>query len=229
MVTQRSVRILIVEDNTAFRAMLSETLEGFGYQVEAFESAETTLTSWTRVSDIALLDINLPGEDGLYLAQQLRIEKPTIGIIMMTVRNQVADKVAGYDAGADVYLPKPIAPVELNAAIKAISRRILSDTAELTLIHASMQLFNKDQQIVNLTSDECRLLTALAVAQNRYLEYWELAEKLDLDLDSDTLRANLEKRVSRLRKKLMQLELPPTTVKAIRGMGYKLSCDVLIS
>lgn len=230
MSATHSLKLLIVEDHTALRAMLSETLEALGYHVEAFESAELALEQWRQSADIALLDVNLPGEDGLYLAQQLRLDKPTLGVIVMSVRNQISDKVDGYNAGADIYLPKPIDPDELNAAIQALARRIPQGShSDLILEHATLQLTNQAQDSVTLSNDECRLLLALSQATERQQEYWELAETLDLDLDSDTLRSNLEKRISRLRKKLTQLQQPSTAIKTLRNKGYQLTIAVKVT
>ena len=230
MSATHSLKLLIVEDHTALRAMLSETLEALGYHVEAFESAELALEQWHQSADIALLDVNLPGEDGLYLAQQLRLDRPNLGVIVMSVRNQIGDKIAGYDAGADIYLPKPIDPDELNAAIQALARRIpQASHSDLVLEHMTLQLTNQAQDSVTLSNDECRLLMALSQAPERQQEYWELAEKLDLDLDSDTLRSNLEKRISRLRKKLTQLQQPSTAIKTLRNKGYQLTIAVKVA
>lgn len=229
MSKQSALNLLLVEDHPALREMFSLTLQDLGYNVTAYDSAEATLAQSNADRQIALLDVNLPGEDGLYLAQQLRFKNPNIGIIITTVRNQVADKLAGYQSGADMYLPKPVTPEELDAAIQSLARR-LPEVAphDLTLTAATLQLSNQQKYAVTLSSDECRLLTALAAAPQQRQEYWELAEKLDLDLDSSTLRATLEKRVSRLRKKLVELEQPSTTIKTLRNVGYELTVKVKI-
>lgn len=229
MPARSTIKLLLVEDHLALREMITESLESQGYQVAAYESAESALASTDTDSAIALLDVNLPGEDGLYLAQQLRQQAPGIGIIFMTVRNQLSDKLEGYEAGADLYLPKPVAPQELDAAIQALIRR-LPDTpsADLILNHTHQLLIDCNNQQVMLSAEECRLLTVLAQAPKNQLEYWQLADYLALDLDSDTLKTTLEKRVSRLRRKLTQLNQPPTAVKALRGFGYQLTCTVQI-
>ncbi|WP_417504229.1 response regulator transcription factor [Marinomonas gallaica] len=229
MLTQHQIKLLLVEDHIALREILTEALQGFGYYVEVFDSSESTISDWSKESHIALLDVNLPGEDGLYLAQQLRLESPSIGIILMTVRNQITDKLLGYEAGADVYLPKPISPEELHCAIKALARRIPNTLQHvLTLQHSTYQLSNLSQESVTLTDSECRLLNALSLAPQQRLEYWEIAEKLSLDLDSDTLHTNLEKRVSRLRSKLAKLAVTPKAIKTLRGQGYQLAVSIRI-
>ncbi|OPX55027.1 DNA-binding response regulator, OmpR family, contains REC and winged-helix (wHTH) domain [Oceanospirillum multiglobuliferum] len=229
MPARSELKLLLVEDHFALREMLVEYLVSLDYQVAAYESAEDALASADTDSSIALLDVNLPGEDGMFLAQQLRQKTPNIGIILMTVRNQLNDKLEGYNVGADFYLPKPVAPQELDAAIQALCRRLPNQqSADLVLNHVSQLLTASNNQQVVLSAEECRLLTVLAQAPKNQLEYWQLADYLALDLDSDTLKTTLEKRVSRLRRKLTQLDLPPTAVKALRGFGYQLTCSVQI-
>ncbi len=219
-----TLSLLLVEDHLALREMLTESLQENGHAVHAFESAEAVLADIDKCQiDIAILDLNLPGEDGLYLAERLRRQLPGLAIIMLTVRNAVADKLAGYESGADIYLPKPVVPEELNAAIKALSRRIgPKQTADIQFNATRGELTNTRNQSVSLTEEETRLLIALAQAPHNKLEFWQLAETLQLDLDSLSLRTNLEKRISRLRQKLAQLEQPATAIKAIRGFGYRL-------
>lgn len=230
MYPRSEIKLLLVEDHFALREMMLESLHALNYPVLAYESSEKALASTNAgACHIALLDINLPGENGLYLAQQLRLKNPNIGIILLTVRNQLADKLEGYKAGADLYLPKPVAPEELDAAIQALCRRIPSlQQADLILHHATQQISNTLQASLRLSPEDCRLLTVLVQASQSRLEYWELAEHLSLDLDSETLRSNLEKRVSRLRCKLTQLGQPSTAIKALRGYGYQLTCSVQI-
>lgn len=222
--------LLIVEDHLALREMLTEALETLGYQVVACESAEDALAhSQLAQCQISVLDLNLPGEDGLFLAEQLRLRYPTIGLIMLTVRNQIADKLAGYDAGADIYFPKPVVIEELHAAIQALARRLPGlQNAELTLHFATSQLRNTQQQTTTLTNEDTRLLLILAQANQQPLEYWQLADALELDLECHNLRTILEKRISRLRQKLLQLNVPTTAIKALRGVGYQLKLNVHI-
>jgi len=226
------LKLLLVEDHLALRETFSEFLTSQGHSVTAYESAEKALAqSHATTFDMALLDLNLPGEDGLYLAGQLRMQSPSIGIIMLTVRNNIADKLAGYQTGADMYLPKPVSPEELNAAIQAVCRRIPHlNSKDLTLHFSTNQLANakSDAPSLKLSNEETRLLSILSAAPLQQLEIWELAENLNLDLDSTTLRSTLEKRVSRLRKKLIQLNQPPSSITFIRDYGYKLTVSVEI-
>lgn len=230
MLEFEGLKILLVEDHLALREVFSEYLTAQGHYIFAYESAEAALES-AEIStfQIALLDLNLPGEDGLYLAERLRMQAPNIGIIMLTVRNQIADKIAGYNAGADIYLPKPVIPEELNATIQAVCRRIQPlIRTDLTLNFSTQQLTNSDHESVTLSLEETRLITTLSQAPQQQLELWELAEYLGLDLESGKLRTTIEKRVSRLRQKLAQLNQPTSAIKFIRGYGYQLTLSVNI-
>ncbi|BCN94146.1 DNA-binding response regulator [Thiomicrorhabdus immobilis] len=228
--SQNPLKLLLVEDHMALREVLTESLLAFGYDVLAFESAEDALEDESVFScSIALLDLNLPGEDGLYLTEQLRMKNPIIGVVMLTVRTEVKDKLEGYQVGADFYLPKPVSPEELHAAIQALCRRLPHlMQVEITLNSTTHQLSNSKMDTILLSPEDSRLLTVLSLAPNKQLEFWELAERLSLDLDSQTLRSTLEKRISRLRQKLIRIHQPATSIMAVRGVGYKLTISVSI-
>lgn len=119
------LKLLVVEDHLALLEVTVETLAEQGYEVIGLPSAEAIDELPDHlVADIAVLDLNLPGEDGLSLAQRLSQIQPSIGIIMVTARRALEQKLAGYGCGADVYLTKPIAPEELCATVKALAQRL---------------------------------------------------------------------------------------------------------
>lgn len=120
------MNIVVVEDHALLREVTVAALRELGHQVQGVDSAEAlpdVLQSFA--AQIVLLDLNLPGEDGVSLAQRLRRANPVLGIIMVTARAALNDKLAGYASGADLYLSKPTSVEELGAAIEALSRRIL--------------------------------------------------------------------------------------------------------
>ncbi len=121
------MNILIIEDHDALREVTMSALMEMGHKVRGICSAET-LNAELEISvpHILILDLNLPGEDGLSLARRLRRLHPTIGIIMVTARNELTDKISGYENGADIYLTKPTSLEELAAAVSALSRRIIT-------------------------------------------------------------------------------------------------------
>ena len=120
-----SLHIVIVEDHESLREVTANVLSEAGYQVTAVAYAEDVdhLLKGQKV-DLFILDLNLPGEDGLSLARRIRKVQPRVGIIMATARGSKDDMVNGYDSGADIYMTKPIAPEALLAAIDALGRRM---------------------------------------------------------------------------------------------------------
>ncbi len=119
------LNIIVVEDHDDLREVTVEALQGLGHRVRGLACAEA-LDAALRAApaDLLVLDLNLPGEDGISLARRVRVVRPELGIIMVTVRAQVRDKIEGYGSGADLYLAKPTSIEELEAAIKALARRL---------------------------------------------------------------------------------------------------------
>lgn len=223
------LRIGVVEDNDDLRASLAEVLQARGHAVVAYPSAED-LDGSPRAGafELMLLDLNLPGEDGLSLAKRLKHSQPSLRVIMLTTRIALADRVNGYDAGADLYLPKPISVDELLAAVRAISRQISAslrseaapreglvrlDTRKLSLQSA--------KGLVSLNRVDLTLLTSLARAPGQRLEHWQLIEAMDLEV-GDAALANLPVQISRLRRKLTQLGCPGDALRSLRASGYQL-------
>lgn len=225
-----ALRIAIVEDNDDLRESLMEVLQAQGQKVSGFSSAEELDgTSSGAMFDLFLLDLNLPGEDGLSLAARLRRVQPGLRVIMMTTRTALVDRVRGYDVGADLYLPKPIAEDELLAAVRAISRQIHSDeqvhneSAEyLVRIDLKTMQMHGATGVVSLTAVEIALLTALARAPGQALEYWQLIEVMGKEVD-DQSKSNLAVRMTRLRTKFTQTGCSTGGLKALRYSGYQLA------
>ena len=126
------LNIIVIEDNEDLRETMVDALRGQGYQVTGLDCAEALpeQTAWQRV-DIMVVDLNLPGEDGLSVVARVRSIQPDVGIIMVTARNQPKDRQVGYSAGADNYLTKPFSLQELNATISSLGRRIQASAAAL--------------------------------------------------------------------------------------------------
>lgn len=221
------MNILLVEDYDALREVTSEVLSSCGHRVHALASAEDLdEVALRQPYDLAVLDLNLPGEDGLALASRLRRVFPGIGIVMVTVRHTLPDKLAGYEHGADVYLTKPTAPEELCAAIHALGKRMgllqapseVASACRLLLLQASL---HTPKGPIALRQPEVAVLQGLALAPQGFLEYWQLLQILDKPVD-DVGKAQLEVLVSRLRAKLQALQLPEPGIKSERGRGYRL-------
>jgi DNA-binding response OmpR family regulator len=225
-----TLNLIVVEDYDVLRAVTVALLTEHGHQVMGVASAEALDDeAGGRVADIYLLDLNLPGEDGLSLARRLRQVHPSVGIIIVTARNQAQDRVAGYDSGADIYLTKPLDQAELMSAVNALARRVKPELVSPLDLHLTLDvqrfLLGGAKESVPVTDMDTCMLSAFARAPGRRLSFWQLHEMLG-QLPNDVNKASLEVRMVRLRKKLTQASGDEGALKAIRGHGYQL-CMVL--
>ena len=228
MATQLS--IVIVEDNNDLRTLLCNALRKEGHRVTPLSCAEEMEDqAGSDHADAFVIDINLPGEDGLSLAQRIRKAHPLVGIIILSARSALDDKLSGYDCGADIYLTKPIALPELSAALRSFARRRGATLKHLTpegLILNKLELQGQ-QSSVKLTAQEAIVLTALARAPSGRLETWQLADLLDTEVD-DSFKSSLAVRMVRLRKKLTDAGAEGLVIESLRNFGYQLTTQIEI-
>ena len=218
------LNIVLVEDHGALRRATAHLLSQEGHRVTALSCAEELEdVTGTTDADLFILDLNLPGEDGLSLARRLRSAHPDLGIIMLTGRDQPEDMTAGFGQGADQYLLKPIEPRTLLAAIEALTRRIKPSARTrhpITIDRANQSLIGPNIQ-TRLTASEIDLLTAINRAPGQRLAHFQVAEFLGQSEDHYN-KASLEVRLTRLRKKLIEAGAPTDCLKVIRNEGYQL-------
>jgi len=169
LTTNTPHNLLLVEDNKALNAVLTEFLADAGYHVLTFEQAEDIPES--AQFEMAILDLNLPGEDGLSLAKRLKSANPGLGIILLTIRSALDDKLQGYEMGADVFLAKPVEPSELLAVLNALARRLTTERANSNAATATSS---------PLTDKETELLQCIAQG----LSYNASAEALGVSLST---------------------------------------------
>lgn len=224
--------IVLVEDNDDLRELTADALRAQGHRVVALSCAEELEDQVRGASaDVFLIDLGLPGEDGYSLARRIRQVQPLVGIIIISARSDLQDKVSGYDSGADWYLPKPVPFEELSAALKSFARRRQAQQIDTLSPEGSLRLRQRQllgpHSIVRLTPSEETLLTAFARAPSGRLENWQLLELLGLD-SAETSKTSLEVRITRLRKKLMQIGADPHGLESIRGVGYQLNMPVQV-
>lgn len=230
----QSLNIVMVEDNEVLRTLTMDYLESRGHRVVGFPTAEEVSTGererrTSAHADIYLLDVNLPGEDGLSLARRIRTQQPGAGIIMMTARTTEFDKIQGYEVGADIYLPKPCSLEQLNAAIGALGRRVHGPASEegatangpTTLTFSLKTLAVEGPAgVAELTGTEGRLLDAFCQADSGLLSYEALAKLLGRVYsfkDWQVFAVN----VTRLRKKLIEVGAPERCLVSVRSVGYQ--------
>jgi DNA-binding response OmpR family regulator len=217
----QGLSVLVVEDNDDLRETLLGLIADCGFQALGVPAAEDVDDNPGTMADIYIVDLNLPGEDGISLARRLRAAQPEAAIIMTTVRTGLDQRIAGYGSGADIYLPKPVAPVELIACLEALARRLMvRRPATLVLTITTHQLSGYGACVL-LQPGESNALAALARAPQRTLERWQLEQLFGIDVEGPS-RAVLDVRISRLRRKLQDVGADANILKAIPGLGYQL-------
>ena len=218
-------QIAIVEDHKALREIFVDNLQSQGYLVFGASSAEDLDEFYvSQPVHLLILDINLPGEDGISIAKRYRKANPNISVIMLTVKATANDRIAGYDAGADIYLPKPVSADELGAAVGSIARRVLKHVSDqgYPSLSFSKRIITKDLTKVSLSEIEAKLLKGLINAPHSSLEYWQLLELIDREV-TDKDKANLGVYIHRLCKKLEQVGMPDPAIKSLWKRGYQLT------
>src|SRR5687768_15640257 len=221
-------RVLIVEDDRQVRGTVAEYLGAHGYEVtEAADGAAMRQALKAGTPQLVLLDVRLPGEDGLALARWLR-ERHDVAIIMVTAAGEVIDRVVGLEVGADDYIAKPFDLRELLARIKSVLRRSRKPTAgtsrrvsfgACTLDLDRHQLIGRDGEEIPLTGMEFDLLRAFAEHPNRVLSRDQLLT-LTRNREWEPFDRSIDIRIARLRRKIELDPENPRTIKTIRGSGY---------
>jgi DNA-binding response OmpR family regulator len=225
------LNIIVVEDHDLLREEIVDFLQRPGWDVRSVDSGEQLdIALRTHPADVVVLDLNLPGEDGLSIAARLRAAMPTIRIVMLTGRTRPSERADGYATGADVYLTKPTNVRELAAVINTLGQRLQAQPAAtgFVLDGRRMRLLAPDGQVAELTLAETEILTQLALAPERQLDAEFLLRKLSQEYNLVKSRDALTVLISRLRQKLAQHIGDENMVKAIRGFGYKLNVPIQI-
>lgn len=218
------MRVLVVEDDEGLRAQLAEALAAAGYAADtAGDGVAGEFLGSTEGYDAVVLDLGLPGLDGLGVLRRWRAAGNPVPVIVLTARGAWAERVEGIDAGADDYLAKPFRMEELLARVRALIRRAAGRASpELrcgpVLLDTRTNRVSVDGRPVGLTAHEYRVLAYLMHHVGRTVTRSELAEHvyaLDLERDSNTI----EVFIGRLRRKL-----GADLIRTERGLGYRLGC-----
>lgn len=230
--------ILIVDDDHDIRSLLAEYLDNNGFRtITATNGQEMRKVLDSARVDIIVLDLTLPGDDGLTLCRNLRAQSD-IPVIMLTARSEPLDRILGLEMGADDYLCKPFEPRELYARIRSVLRRTQSlshqqHPAENTMRHfagwtldmTARHLISDDQVVVSLSGAEFRLLRIFLDHPNRILNRDQLLN-LTQGRDADPFDRSIDLQISRLRQKLRDDARTPRIIKTIRNEGYILATTV---
>jgi DNA-binding response OmpR family regulator len=226
-----SLHILVVEDNDSLREATVDFLISHGHQAMGVVCAEEVDDTPTRdLPDLYLVDVNLPGEDGFSLVERIRQSQPLAGIVLMTARGQLNDRLEGYASGADNYLIKPVEQSELLVCVNNLARRLKASapakSSGLVLNSQTLTLSGPAGQ-VTLTHGEGLLLASFCRAAGQKLERWQAMQLVDTK-DKGLVPANLEMRISALRKKLSNCGAPDDAIRTLRGFGYALGSPIQI-
>ena len=233
MVTMDTFKILIVDDDAKLRDLLSRYLSQQGFIVETLADTRDLDRKLLRNRpDLIVLDVMMPGEDGLTAVRRLRAQGETIPVIMLTARGEDVDRIIGLEMGADDYLPKPFNPRELTARVQAVLRRhqatpalSAAHQADDTIVFGDFclhlgrrELLYKDTP-VSLTSAEYAVLSVLAAHPRRPLTREQLMEMALGKGNSDSLDRSIDVHVSRLRKALDR-DQSGRHIQTVWGYGY---------
>lgn len=217
------IRIAVVEDNPDLCEELVFQLRHEGYDAEGFPDGASLDRGFLQFApEIVVLDLNLPGEDGLSIAARLR-SLSDVGIVMLTARGTLSDRVIGLETGADAYLVKPVDRRELLAVLQSVYRRIsdkpITASGVWQLSPAQRLVCTPEGQKIALTDTEFRLLMQLAKSYPNVAQRRALIESLGHEyLQFDERR--LEAAMSRLRRKLRSDESLPSPLRSARAQGY---------
>lgn len=224
-------QILLVEDDTELASMIADFLLPHGFQVGIEPRGDTAAGRIvSEHPDAVVLDINLPGCDGLTVCQRVR-DQYQGAIIMLTARGEEIDEVLGIEAGADDYMSKPVRPRALLARLKLHLRRATPAeqsskpiTVGSLVVDAARRVAEIDGNVIDLTTAEFDLLNLLAQHAGKTLSRNEICQEIH-GMKYDGVDRSIDLRISRLRKKLGDDPSKPRRIKSVRGVGYLLSAE----
>ncbi len=220
MAAGAGARVLVVDDDAALRRMLARTLGADGFGVETAPDGGAALAQIERsMPDLVVLDLAMPGVDGLAVCRRLRARGLATPVLVLTARDAVADRVAGLAAGADDYLVKPFAPEELTARIGALLRRSQRVAERLALGELSLDLSERTarrgETVLALTERETALLELLLRRPRQVLTREHALEEI---WGGAAVPNVVDRYVGRLRAKLGD----PPLIHTVRGVGFML-------
>lgn len=221
------MKILIVEDDPRLGDTLCDLLRGHQFEVDLVDNGTDGLDyAVSGYYDVVILDVMLPGMNGFEVVSQIRRQKISTPVLMLTAKDEWTDKVAGLDAGADDYLTKPFVPEELIARLHALTRRtgeVIMDRLEYKslILNLSLGQLEYGDKSIRLPAKELAIMKLLLINQGRITTKEELIVNV-WSADSDVEDNNVEVYISFLRKKLQFLKTEVKIV-TIRKIGYHLT------
>ena len=221
-----NMRVLIVEDEKKTASFIRKSLQAAGFAVDLLHDGDEALAAIVNTPfDVVVLDIMLPGRDGLSIVTQLRERGVKTPVLLLSARGELREKVEGLNAGADDYLPKPFALEELVARVKALGRRG-AETKSLTMRVGDLSLntvtraVQRGERIIDLAPKEYLLLEFLMRSAGRICDRMAIVEKV-WDYDFDPGSNLVDVYIMRLREKI-DTDAEPKLLHTVRGVGYVL-------
>ncbi|MBT0669866.1 response regulator [Novosphingobium profundi] len=229
--TEKPPRILVVDDDPELRSLLQRFLSEHGFAVRAVDSGRGMDQALQREpADVIVLDLMMPGEDGLAILRRLRVVGDPVPVIMLTARGDPVDRVVGLEMGADDYLAKPFLPRELVARIAALLRRMAPErvigreesvtVGPFTINHAT-RVVTREGEVLALSSREFALFAAFARSPGRPLTRAQLIDRA-LGRDAEVTDRAIDVQVGRLRKAIGDDGADPRYLRTVWGLGYVL-------
>ena len=227
--------VLLVDDDERIRSLLQKYLVRNGYLVTTARDAGHARRLLSGLDfDIGILDVMMPGDDGMVLTRELREGRPDLPILLLTAKGETADRIAGLEAGADDYLAKPFEPKELLLRLKAILRRAPAPgEARPDVMQLGSRRYDPERgelwqgsDPVRLTATETTLMRIFAATPHEPVSRAILVEKLGRNVEGDaTSERAVDVQVTRLRRKLEPDPKQPRYLQTVRGEGYMLAPD----
>lgn len=236
MAASPNVSLLLVDDEASLRQPLADYLVRQGFSVrQAADAAKARAALLEETPDLILLDIMMPGEDGLSLCRHL-VEAKDLPVILLTARGEATDRIVGLEIGADDYVVKPFEPRELVARIRSVLRRAGRNGAPAEtdamyefdgwqLDPLKRRLIDPDGTLVPISSAEFRLLTAFLDHPRQVLDRDRLLDMVQ-GREAHLFDRAVDNQVSRLRRKMESDSREPRLIQTVWGGGYRLACDV---
>ncbi|HJG84624.1 MAG TPA: response regulator transcription factor [Weissella thailandensis] len=224
---ENTVKLLIVEDDYALNDTVKETISDLGEVVQVHDGDEGWFEIESGVYDAVVLDVMLPGQDGFTILKKAKEQFPDLPVLMLTAKGEIADKMQGFDLGADEYITKPFYKEELLARLKTLLRHtgVLGQDGALEVgnvqIYVDQHKVLVDDTEVSLQGREFGLLVYLVQHVGQIVTKDQIFDRL-WGFDSDTSLTVVEVYMSNLRKNLRQAEAQ-VNIKTLRNVGYTLS------
>lgn len=222
-------RIIVVDDDPELRSLLARFLAEHGFETRAVDGGAALDRELSRnPPDAIVLDLMMPGEDGLAICRRLRAQGNQIPIIMLTARGDPIDRIVGLETGVDDYLGKPFLPRELVARLNAILRRAGTSSAQMNAqvlqlgpfeINIAEMSVRKDGQDIRLSTREFALLATLAQSAGHPLSRAQLIDRA-FGREAEVTDRAIDVQITRLRRAIGDRGDAPTIIKTVRGVGY---------